>query len=100
MPDAEGKEPAKQPRRAKKGPSASPVDIDKPIAPAASPPTARLDEMTKGRISALEKDKRQLQIEVGRLQGRVDQLAPENSRLAESLANAEWNNVLAVILVS
>lgn len=55
--------------------------------------------MTKGRIDALEDDKERLQVEVYRLQARIDELGPENSRLAEAQANAESNNVVATILI-
>jgi hypothetical protein len=55
--------------------------------------------MTQGRIEALENDKRELQAKVDRLQELVDQLAPKNARLEESLANAEANNVLATVLI-
>jgi hypothetical protein len=92
MSGAEGTEPAKEPRRAKKGPQpSSPVSI--------SPPSARLEAMTRERIAALEEDKRRLQAEVDQLRARVDQLGPENSRLDEALGHAESNGVLATILV-
>ena len=55
--------------------------------------------MTRERVEALERDKRELRDEVRRLQSRADQLGPENARLAEALANAEANNVLATALV-
>ena len=55
--------------------------------------------MTRERIDALEKDKRRLLKENSRLQGRVDQLAPENRHLQEALGNAESNSVLATILI-
>ncbi len=102
MTTAGGKESAKGPsRKAKKDATSFPVTYNKPIVPAipTATPTERLEGMTRGRVEALEGDKRQLQAEVRRLQGRIDQLGPENSRLAEALANAESNHILATILV-
>jgi len=56
--------------------------------------------MIRERIDALEKDKGQLQVEVIRLQVRVDELGPKNSQLQEALNNAESNNTLAMILIA
>ncbi len=100
MTAARGEEPAKEPlKRAKKAATPSSVTYDKPIRTGGATASTRLEDMTKGRIEALENDKWQLQVEVKRLQGRIDEIGPANHRLAESLANAESNNLLATILI-
>ncbi len=58
-------------------------------------PSARLHDMTRERIDALEVEKRELKSEVARLLS----LVAANARLEEALSNAEFNNVYATILI-
>ncbi|MFO0949971.1 MAG: hypothetical protein U0835_02235 [Isosphaeraceae bacterium] len=93
MPTSEGEssQPA-APKRAKRG--------SQPSSPVSLTPTDRLDAMTRERIDALESDNERLRLRVAELQGRVDELAPANARLIQSLDNAESNGTLSTILIA
>ena len=56
--------------------------------------------MTRERIDALERDKAVYWDQMALLRRAVDRLGPENSRLKESLDNAEANNVYATVFIS
>jgi hypothetical protein len=63
-------------------------------------PNARLDAMTRERVMALDEDKKRLLAQVERLQDRLDQLGPENSRIEEALRHAESSSAFAAIVVT
>jgi hypothetical protein len=93
-PPAPGPDPRKGKRTAGR---VRPVDAAPPTRPKTA--TDRLDAMTLDRINALENERKLLRSTVEQLQARVDLLGPENARLAEALANAESNSVLATMLI-
>jgi hypothetical protein len=100
MTSGEGGEAPEKPRKkAHKGQIESPP-IDLRAAPPLPSATARLDEMTRARITSLELDKRGLIKKVDTLQTSVDSLSPENARLREALGNAQTNGAISTVLTT
>lgn len=63
-------------------------------------PTEKHDAATRDLIARLEKENDRHVATIERLQDVVNQLTPENARLAAYLANAEANSFLATIFIA